>query len=124
MTHAKIFERFCPKSKKTFFNGMPDGLKGVLSKLFGGNPFDAKANVQQQSATIGSKMNVFQEIAEKIETIVGRIQAAIRDRVLEIIGGGHRRLEDQAWGNVQDSVVNKVQQYDPTVNVRLDPPTN
>lgn len=111
------FRTALSKIEENLFNSLPDGLKEILSKIFGGNPFDAKANAQQNAAP--EKEGIFAEIGEKIEAIVQRIQNALRDRVLEIVGGGHRRLEDKAWGNVQDAVVGKVQQYVPGVQVHL-----
>ena len=95
------FRDYLAKIEEEFFNNMPDGIKDILAKIFGGNPFDAKQNVEQQKESLGDKLNVFEEIGDKIKEIVERIQNALRDRVLEIVGGGHRRLEDRAWGNVQ-----------------------
>jgi len=115
------FRGFLSKIEEDLFNELPNGLKGPLSKIFGGNPFDANASTSGSSAAQESapKEGIFAEIGEKIKEILERIQQALRDRVLEVVSGGHRRLEDQAWGNVQDTVVGKVQKYVPGVQVKL-----
>lgn len=89
------FRAFLSKIEEMIFNSLPDNLKGPLSKIFGGNPFDANANngpAQPQQQESGG---IFGEIGEKIHEILDRIQNALRDRVLEIVSGGHRRLEDK-----------------------------
>ncbi|KAG8906336.1 hypothetical protein FRB99_007116 [Tulasnella sp. 403] len=111
------FRAMLSKIEEALFNSLPDGLKGPLSKIFGGNPFEARAAQQAQQG--GSSDGFFDEIGDKIREIVERIQHALRDRVLEVVSGGHRRLEDKAWGNVQDAIVNKVRQYVPGVQVQL-----
>ena len=42
-----------------------------------------------------------------------RVQKGLRDRVLEVVSGGHRRLESIAWVQVQETVVLKVTKYVP-----------
>ncbi|KAG8860886.1 hypothetical protein FRB96_003621 [Tulasnella sp. 330] len=106
------FRNFLGKIEEDLFNGLPEGLKGPLNKIFGNNSPSVTASSSGGGGILG-------EIEEKIKAILERIQQALRDRVLEVVSGGHRRLEDQAWGNVQDAVVGKVQQYVPGVQVKL-----
>lgn len=110
------FRNFLSKIEESIFNSLPDFLKEPLAKIFGGNPFTAQEAMKQKD---GDHDGIFDEIGDKIREIVQRIQTALRDRVLEIVGGGHRRLEDKAWGNVQDAIVSKVRQYVPGVQVQL-----
>lgn len=114
------FRKFLSSIEEKLFDALPDGLRVILEKLFGGNPFDPNANNGQAAQVRPEKEGIFHEIGDKIKDILERIQNALRDRVLEIVGGGHRRLEDKAWGNVQDAIVGKVRQYVPGVQVQLE----
>ncbi|KAG8994047.1 hypothetical protein FRB94_012990 [Tulasnella sp. JGI-2019a] len=114
------FRNFLGKIEEDLFDHLPDGLKGPLSKIFGGNPFDTDNNNNNNQARGDEHSGgILGEVKDKIRAILERIQQSLRDRVLEVVSGGHRRLEDQAWGNVQDAVVGKVQQYVPGVQVKL-----
>ncbi|KAG9049215.1 hypothetical protein FS837_010851 [Tulasnella sp. UAMH 9824] len=110
------FRNFLSKIEEALFDSLPDFLREPLSKIFGGNPFAAKAVSKPQD---DNDDGIFDDIGDKIREIFQRIQNAMRDRVLEIVSGGHRRLEDKAWGNVQDAIVNKVREYVPGVQVQL-----
>ncbi|KAG8706139.1 hypothetical protein FRC08_001256 [Ceratobasidium sp. 394] len=107
------------KIEEALFNSLPDEISGPLMKVLGGNPFSDDQQ-QQQQRDGGGGFNVFDEIKDKLKTIIERIQKGLRDRVLEVVSGGHRKLEDKAWGNVQDAVVTKVRQFVPGIQVKLD----
>ncbi|KAG8703563.1 hypothetical protein FRC09_004098 [Ceratobasidium sp. 395] len=108
------------KIEEALFNSLPSEISGPLIKVLGGNPFSDDDQQQQQRSGGGGGFNVFEEIKDKLKTIIERIQKGLRDRVLEVVSGGHRKLEDKAWGNVQDAVVTKVRQFVPGIQVKLD----
>ncbi|KAG9128520.1 hypothetical protein FRC07_005887 [Ceratobasidium sp. 392] len=112
------FREVLGKIEEALFNSLPDEISGPLMKVLGGNPFSD--DQQQQQERGGGGLNIFEEIKDKLKTIIERIQKGLRDRVLEVVSGGHRKLEDKAWGNVQDAVVTKVQQFVPGIQVKLD----
>ncbi|KAK1226600.1 hypothetical protein PQX77_010416 [Marasmius sp. AFHP31] len=107
------------KIEEALFDSLPKEISGPLMKVLGGNPFSDDERQQQQSRG-GGGFNVLDEVKDKIKTIIERIQKGLRDRVLEVVSGGHRKLEDKTWGNVQDAVVTKVRKFVPGIQVKLD----
>ena len=97
--------------ESTLFNELPDSIRGPLAKIFGGDPFDP--NVPSTARGGGGGGDIFQELGDKFKAIVERVQKGLRDRVLEVVSGGHRRLESIAWVQVQETVVLKVTKYVP-----------
>ncbi|KAG8745606.1 hypothetical protein FRC10_007497 [Ceratobasidium sp. 414] len=115
------FREVLGKIEEALFSSLPDEISGPLMKVLGGNPFsDGQQQQQQQRDGGGGEFNIFEEIKDKLKTIIERIQKGLRDRVLEVVSGGHRKLEDKAWGSVQDAVVTKVRQFVPGIQVKLD----
>lgn len=114
------FREVLGKIEESLFNSLPDELSGPLMKVLGGNPFSDDGQQAARSGGGGGGFNVFDEIKDKIHTIIERIQKGLRDRILEVVSGGHRKLEDKAWGNVQDAIVTKVQKLVPGIQVKLD----
>ncbi|KAF9267582.1 hypothetical protein L218DRAFT_696922 [Marasmius fiardii PR-910] len=112
------FRSVLGKIEEALFDSLPKEISGPLMKVLGGNPF-SDDQTQQQSRG-GGDFNLLEEVKDKIKTIIERIQKGLRDRVLEVVSGGHRKLEDKAWGNVQDAVVTKVRQFVPGIQVKLD----
>ncbi|KAF7977265.1 hypothetical protein HWV62_35470 [Athelia sp. TMB] len=107
--------------EKTLFDELPESIRGPLAKIFGGDPLDpsvpstANRNGQQNRG-----FSLFEELGDKFKAIIERVQKGLRDRVLEVVGGGHRRLEALAWVQVQETVVTKVQKYVPGVKVDIE----
>ncbi|KAG9091812.1 hypothetical protein FRC06_000363 [Ceratobasidium sp. 370] len=113
------FREVLGKIEEALFNSLPSEISGPLMKVLGGNPFSDDQQRQQQRGG-GGGFDIFEEIKDKLKTIIERIQKGLRDRVLEVVSGGHRKLEDKAWGSVQDAVVTKVRQFVPGIQVKLD----
>jgi len=105
--------------EKTLFDELPESIRGPLSKIFGGDPFNPSTADRDGNGT-EERFGIFQEIGEKFKIIVERVQKGLRDRVLEVVGGGHRRLETLAWMQVQETVVLKVRKYVPGVRVDIE----
>lgn len=106
------------KIEEALFDSLPNEISGPLLKVLGGNPFSDEQ--QQQRSRGGGDFNILDEVKDKLRTIIERIQKGLRDRVLEVVSGGHRKLEDKAWGNVQGAIVTKVQRFVPGIQVKLD----
>ncbi|KAF8605435.1 hypothetical protein BDV93DRAFT_543498 [Ceratobasidium sp. AG-I] len=107
------------KIEEALFSSLPDEISGPLMKVLGGNPFSDDGQASRSGDGDGG-FNIFDDIKDKLRTIIERIQQGLRDRVLEVVSGGHRKLEDKAWGKVQDAIVTKVQKFVPGIQVKLD----
>ena len=105
----------------TLFSELPESIRGPLAKIFGGDPFDPNvpSTAHRERGDSGGG-DIFQELGEKFKAIVERVQKGLRDRVLEVVAGGHRRLESLAWVQVQETVVLKVRKYVPGVKVDVE----
>ncbi|CAE6372246.1 unnamed protein product [Rhizoctonia solani] len=112
------FRRVLGDIEEKLFDSLPNEISGPLMAVLGGNPFSD--DERQQQARGGGGFNILDEVKDKLRVIIERIQKGLRDRVLEVVSGGHRKLEDKAWGNVQDAIVTKVQKFVPGIQVKLD----
>ena len=107
--------------EKTLFDELPESIRGPLAKIFGGDPLDPSVrSTANRSGEQSRGFDLFEELGDKFKAIVERVQKGLRDRVLEVVGGGHRRLEALAWVQVQETVVTKVQKYVPGVKVDIE----
>ncbi|CAD6892928.1 unnamed protein product [Tilletia controversa] len=118
-TTRNDFQKILSTLERTLFDLLPDALRGPLSKVFGGNPFDDA--VERDASTKGSSFlkDLF-DVREALRSLINKIQLALRRRVLEVIGGGHRLLEQLCWGHVQKTVVESVRKYVPNVHVDIE----
>ncbi|KDN37052.1 hypothetical protein RSAG8_10405, partial [Rhizoctonia solani AG-8 WAC10335] len=112
------FRKVLGDIEEKLFDSLPSELSAPLMVVLGGNPFSD--DQRQQQARGGSGFNILEEVKDKLRVIIERIQKGLRDRVLEVVSGGHRKLEDKAWGNVQGAIVTKVQKFVPGIQVKLD----
>ncbi|CAE6364660.1 unnamed protein product [Rhizoctonia solani] len=111
------FRRVLGDIEEKLFDSLPNEISGPLMAVLGGNPF---SDDEKQQARGGGGFNILDEVKDKLRVIIERIQKGLRDRVLEVVSGGHRKLEDKAWGNVQGAIVTKVQKFVPGIQVKLD----
>ena len=124
LTHVRAstrdeFRSILSAIERTLFNELPESIRGPLAKIFGGDPFDPNlASTAHRER--GSGGDMLQELGDKFKAIVESVQKGLRDRVLEVVGGGHRRLESLAWVQVQETVVYKVRKYVPGVKVDVE----
>ncbi|KAK0556071.1 hypothetical protein OC846_001401 [Tilletia horrida] len=116
------FQRILSTIERTLFDMLPAALRGPLSKVFGGNPFDDDNNGQlSRDASAGSNfLKELFDVREALRKLIEKIQLALRRRVLEVIGGGHRLLERLCWGHVQTTVVSSVRKYVPKVQIDIE----
>ncbi|KAI0426008.1 hypothetical protein F5Y09DRAFT_334518 [Xylaria sp. FL1042] len=80
--------------EKELFELLPDEFQGPLERILGGNPFDS----QLQRDTV---------------------QRMLRESILGVVNGGHRKFERESWVFVQNIVEQKVQRYLPKVRITV-----
>lgn len=111
------------------FSCFSDCLQGPLSILFGGNPFEnngaSSSNPNSQNSrsvsSFSSKLSAILsvDISSLLAPILQGLQRALRARLMELVGGGHRLLESKTWNHVQQAVVQKVSKYIKGVEVNI-----
>ncbi|EPS42429.1 hypothetical protein H072_3592 [Dactylellina haptotyla CBS 200.50] len=104
--------------EKQLFEMIPDNVQGPLEKILGGNPFDSQLdnNVAPQ-ADRGFRDDLKAKLINKIRALVRKVQEALRESILGIVNGGHRKFERESWVFVQRTVETKVQRYLPQVKI-------
>lgn len=105
--------------EKSLFEALPDQFQGPLEKIFGGNPFDQSLGTTQQSGSRGFGDDLKDKLVEKIRNLVRKVQETLRQHVLTLVNGGHRKFERQSWVFVQEKVESKVQKYLPNVRINV-----
>lgn len=109
------FRKILGAIEKTLFELLPDHFQGPLEKLFGGNPFDE--SLGSGSRGIGDDLK--DKLLSKIRNLIRKVQTTLRESVLSIVNGGHRKFERQSWIFVQDKVQSKVQKFLPDVRITV-----
>lgn len=105
--------------EKGLFEALPDQFQGPLEKLLGGNPFDESLGTSQQSGNRGFGDDLKSKLVEKIRNLVRKVQETLRQSILSLVNGGHRKFEHQSWVFVQEKVESKVQKYLPNVRIHV-----
>ncbi|KAI3340207.1 hypothetical protein F4824DRAFT_454373 [Ustulina deusta] len=106
--------------EKQLFELLPDELQGSLEKILGGNPFDSQ--LQRDSGSQldrGFGDDLRTKLANKICGLVLKVQEMLRESILGVVNGGHRKLERESWVFVQNIVEQKVQRYLPKVKITV-----
>ncbi|KAI1314155.1 hypothetical protein F5Y03DRAFT_336276 [Xylaria venustula] len=106
--------------EKHLFELLPDELQGSLEKILGGNPFDSE--LQRDSGSqlergFGEDMRT--KLVNKIRGLVLKVQTMLRESILGLVSGGHRKFERESWVFVQNIVEQKVQRYLPKVKITV-----
>ncbi|CAN8102232.1 unnamed protein product [Discula destructiva] len=105
--------------EKSLFEALPDQFQGPLEKILGGNPFDESLGSSQQSGSRGLGDELKDKVIGKIRNLVRKVQETLRQHVLTLVNGGHRKFERQSWVFVQQKVESKVQKYLPNVRINV-----
>lgn len=105
--------------EKTLFEALPDQFQGPLEKLLGGNPFDESLGTSQQSGSRGLGDDIKYKLVSKIRNLIRKVQETLRESILSIVNGGHRKFERQSWMFVQDKVESKVRKFLPDVRITV-----
>lgn len=102
--------------EKGLFEALPDQFQRPLEKLLGGNPFDESLGTSHER---GFGDDIKTKLVDKIRNLVRKVQETLRESILSIVNGGHRKLERQSWMFVQEKVQSKVQKFLPDVRITV-----
>jgi hypothetical protein len=108
--------------EKQLFELLPDQFQGPLEKILGGNPFDSQLDRDasgQEDQDGGFVDGIKSKLLNKIRALVEKVQEALRESILGVVNGGHRKLERESWVFVQTMVEQKVQKYLPDVQIEV-----
>lgn len=105
--------------EKSLFEALPDQFQGPLEKLLGGNPFDESLGTSQQSGSRGLGDDIKDKLVSKIRNLIRKVQHTLRESILSIVNGGHRKFERQSWIFVQEKVESKVRKFLPDVRITV-----
>ncbi|KAI1633034.1 hypothetical protein F4809DRAFT_51822 [Biscogniauxia mediterranea] len=114
------FRKILGGIEKQLFELLPDELQGPLEKILGGNPFDSQLERDAASDTDRGFRNDFKtKLVSKIRGVVRKVQEMLREGILGVVNGGHRKFERESWVFVQNMVEQKVQRYLPKVKINV-----
>lgn len=107
--------------EKQLFELLPDQLQGPLEKILGGNPFDSQLerDAAGSQADRGFRDDIKTKLVGKIRGLVQKVQEMLRESILGVVNGGHRKFERESWVFVQNMVEQKVQRYLPKVKITV-----
>ncbi|OTA55661.1 hypothetical protein K449DRAFT_388038 [Hypoxylon sp. EC38] len=102
------------------FELLPDEFQGPLEKILGGNPFDSQLERDAGSQVDrGFRDDIKTKLVTKIRGLVRKVQEMLRQSILGVVNGGHRKFERESWVFVQTTVEQKVQKYLPKVKITV-----
>ncbi|SPN99062.1 uncharacterized protein DNG_02101 [Cephalotrichum gorgonifer] len=114
------FRKILGEIEKQLFELLPDVFQRPLEKILGGNPFDSKLDRDAGSNTDrGFGDDIKAKLVSKIRDLVRKVQETLRESILGVVNGGHRKFERQSWVFVQSMVEQKVQKYLPKVKISV-----
>jgi hypothetical protein len=114
------FRKVLGEIEKQLFELLPDQCQGPLEKILGGNPFDSQLDRDaggQDDRSFGDDIKA--KLVGKIRDLVRKVQETLRESILGVVNGGHRKLEHESWFFVQNIVEQKVQAYLPDVKITV-----
>lgn len=106
--------------EKQLFELLPDELQRPLEKVLGGNPFDSQ--LDRGSGPRGDRDlgdDIKDKLLTKIRSLMRKVQETLRESILGVVNGGHRKFERESWVFVQSMVEQKVQKYLPKVTISV-----
>jgi hypothetical protein len=114
------FRKVLGEIEKQLFELLPDQFQGPLEKILGGNPFDSQLDRDAGGqADRGFGDDIKAKLLGKIRDLVTKVQETLRESILGVVNGGHRKLEHESWVFVQNIVEQKVQRYLPDVRITV-----
>ncbi|KAH7083560.1 hypothetical protein FB567DRAFT_87224 [Paraphoma chrysanthemicola] len=114
------FRKVLGEIEKQLFELLPDQFQAPLEKILGGNPFDSQLDRDaggQVDRSFGDDIKA--KLLSKIRDLVKKVQETLRESILGVVNGGHRKLEHESWVFVQNIVEQKVQKYLPEVKISV-----
>ncbi|KAM7184926.1 hypothetical protein V8F20_012018 [Naviculisporaceae sp. PSN 640] len=112
------FRKILAEIEKKLFELLPDKFQKPLEKILGGNPFDSKLD-QETTGQRGIGGDLKSTLLSKIRDLIKKVQETLRESILGVVNGGHRKFERQSWVFVQNMVEQKVQKYLPKVKITV-----
>ncbi|CEI38474.1 hypothetical protein FVEN_g11713 [Fusarium venenatum] len=116
------FRKILGGIEKQLFELLPDSFQRPLEKILGGNPFDSQLDRDAGpggSADRGFGDDIKAKLVNKIRGLVRKVQETLRESILGVVNGGHRKFERESWVFVQNMVEQKVQKYLPKVKISV-----
>lgn len=114
------FRKILGAIEKQLFESLPDQFQRPLEKILGGNPFDSQLDRDAQpNADRGFGDDIKSKLLDKIRDLVRKVQESLRENILGVVNGGHRKFERESWVFVQNIVEQKVQRYLPDVKISV-----
>ena len=114
------FRKILGAIERQLFEMLPDQFQRPLERILGGNPFDSQLDRDARSSTDRSfGDDIKAKLLDKIRDLVRKVQESLRDSILGVVNGGHRKFERESWLFVQNIVEQKVQRYLPDVKIEV-----
>lgn len=114
------FRKILGTIEKQLFELLPDQFQRPLEKILGGNPFDSELDREAAPhADRGFGDDLKAKLVNKIRGLVRKVQETLRESILGVVNGGHRKFERESWLFVQNIVEQKVQRYLPKVKITV-----
>jgi hypothetical protein len=114
------FRKVLGEIEKQLFEFLPDQFQRPLEKILGGNPFDSQLDRDASGqADRGFGNDIKAKLLDKVRGLVQKVQETLRESILGIVNGGHRKFERESWVFVQTMVEQKVQKYLPNVKINV-----
>lgn len=114
------FRKVLGEIEKQLFELLPDQFQRPLEKILGGNPFDSQLDRDasgQADRSFGDDIKT--KLLSKVRALVEKVQETLRESILGVVNGGHRKFERESWVFVQTIVEQKVQRYLPDVKINV-----
>ncbi|KAI1846339.1 hypothetical protein JX265_010924 [Neoarthrinium moseri] len=114
------FRTILGEIEKQLFELLPDQFQRPLEKILGGNPFDSQ--LDRDAGSTGDRGfgdDLKATLVGKIRNLVRKLQETLRESILGVVNGGHRKFERESWLFVHSQVEQKVQQYLPKVKISV-----
>ncbi|KAH7134183.1 hypothetical protein EDB81DRAFT_92921 [Dactylonectria macrodidyma] len=114
------FRKILGAIEKQLFELLPDQFQRPLEKILGGNPFDSQLDRDAApQADRGFGDDIKSKLVKKIRSLIRKVQETLRESILGVVNGGHRKFERESWVFVQKMVEQKVQKYLPKVKISV-----
>lgn len=114
------FRKILGGIEKQLFELLPDQFQRPLEKILGGNPFDSQLDRDAEpNADRGFGDDIKAKLVDKIRGLIRKVQETLRESILGVVNGGHRKFERESWVFVQNMVEQKVHRYLPNVKISV-----
>lgn len=114
------FRKILGAIEKQLFELLPEAFQRPLEKILRGNPFDSQLDRDVGAqADRGFGDDIKTKLVSKIRGLIKKVQETLRESILGVVNGGHRKFERESWVFVQNIVESKVQKYLPKVKITV-----